>query len=351
MPNQSDSEEDKSFEPTAHRLAQAYEKGEIPFSQDLSQWFGLAAIALLMLYLLPSLSRSLGKSLHSVLQSIELNGWTPIASVARSIVWQMLLVLAIPLSLLLLVPVIIGLLQTSRGISGKNLHLKWDKVSPIAGFKRLFSQQAAVGLLKNILKMLLLGCGAWSVLSKESYHWDAWIFLSPAQLLSLFQSLASKLFVMILAIYGIMTLFDVWYQRFSFMKRMRMSHQELKEEMKELEGHPHIRRRLKQIREQKARQQIQSAVKQASVVIMNPTHFAVALRWDEASMHAPLVIAKGRDHRAFLIRDLAIRFHIPVVTNPFVARSIYDSVSENQEIKPEHYQAVARIIQTIQKLP
>jgi flagellar biosynthetic protein FlhB len=143
---------------------------------------------------------------------------------------------------------------------------------------------------------------------------------------------------------------DYIYQRYEFMKQMRMSVQDIKDEHKQSEGDPHVRAKLRQIRAEKGRQRMMSAVPSADVVVTNPTHFAVAMQYDGDSMAAPVVIAKGGDAVALRIREIANENKIPIVENPPLARALFATVDIDQEVPPEHYKAVAEVISYIMTL-
>tara|TARA_R110002111_G_scaffold23592_1_gene52952 strand:- start:48 stop:596 length:549 start_codon:yes stop_codon:yes gene_type:complete len=161
---------------------------------------------------------------------------------------------------------------------------------------------------------------------------------------NLLHALVSKLLFGVLAVVTIIAAIDFLYQRFEHMKQMRMSRQEIKDEYKQTEGDPVIKQRLRQVRQERARQRTMAAVPDASVIITNPTHFAVALKYELDDMEAPVLIAKGQDFLALKIREVAEEHDIPIVENPPVARALYANVEVDQEIPQEHFKAVAEII-------
>jgi len=161
---------------------------------------------------------------------------------------------------------------------------------------------------------------------------------------------AVKVVIAVLSVMTIVTLIDVLYQRYQHLKEMRMTKQQVKDEHKQSEGDPMIKGRLRQIRAERARKRMMAAVPEADVVITNPTHFAVALKYDQATMAAPKLLAKGVDNLAFKIREVAEENDIPIVENPPVARALHAAVDIDQEIPPEHYKAVAEIIGYVMNL-
>ena len=163
-------------------------------------------------------------------------------------------------------------------------------------------------------------------------------------MLSYLHGLIGRLLIGVLAIITVIAALDFLYQKFEHLKQMRMSRQEIKDELKQTEGDPIIKQRLRQIRHDRARKRMMAAVPEASVVITNPTHFAVALKYEMDEMSAPVLIAKGVDHLAYRIREIAREAGIPIVENPPLAQALHAGVEVDDVIPPEHYKAVAEII-------
>ena len=163
-------------------------------------------------------------------------------------------------------------------------------------------------------------------------------------------TLTVKLLVGVLAIVTVIAVVDFLYQKFEFMKQMRMSRQEIKDEMKQSDGDPMVKQRLRQIRMERARQRMSAAVPGSSVVITNPTHYAVALKYELGEMDAPVLVAKGQDFIAAKIREIAKENDIPIVENPPLARALYAGVEIDEEIPGEHFKAVAEIIGYVMRL-
>jgi flagellar biosynthetic protein FlhB len=174
--------------------------------------------------------------------------------------------------------------------------------------------------------------------------------LPMVQVMAEAQSLTVKMLVRVTAVLTLIAGADFFWQRFSYMKSLRMTKQEVKEEFKQSEGDPAIKGRQRQIRFQRARRRIAAMVPKADVVVTNPTHFAVAMQYDPKTMPAPKVLAKGADVLARRIREIAEEHDIPIVENPPLARALYAAVEEDQEIPPEHYRAVAEVISYVFKL-
>jgi flagellar biosynthetic protein FlhB len=220
----------------------------------------------------------------------------------------------------------------------------------LAGAKRLFSLKSVVELLKGIVKIALVAAIAYMLISPQIEEIEKYVQMDPLESFDELYFLVIKLFVGVVAVLAVLALADFLYQRYEFMKQMRMSIQEIRDEHKQSEGDPMIKSRLRQIRMERARARIMASVPQADVVITNPTHYSVALKYDLDSMGAPVVVAKGVDDVAFRIREVANENDIPIVPNPPLARALFDTVEIDQEIPDDHYKAVAEVISFVFKL-
>jgi flagellar biosynthetic protein FlhB len=174
--------------------------------------------------------------------------------------------------------------------------------------------------------------------------------LPPSGILPLALTLITKAVLAALAVLAVIAALDYVYQRQRFMTRHRMSRQELRDELKQSEGDPHVKARIRQIRLERARKRMIAAVPEATVVIVNPTHYAVALKYESGKMGAPVCVAKGMDHLALTIRKVAEENDVPVVENPPLARALYAAVEIDDEIPAEHYKAVAQVIGYVMRL-
>ncbi len=226
----------------------------------------------------------------------------------------------------------------------KKLEPKLDKLDPIKGAGRLFGPEALQTLGKSILKLIVLGTVAgfaiWGALGQV----EATALLDPTALGGVIASMTFQMMGGLLIAAGAFGVFDFFLQRQNFTKRMRMSREDMKEEYKQTEGDPHVKARIRQIRAQRSRKRMMAQVPKASVVVMNPTHFAVALRYEPGETPAPVCVAKGVDAVALRIRAAAEEHGIPIVEDPPLARALHKASNLDEPIPTEHYQAVAKII-------
>jgi flagellar biosynthetic protein FlhB len=226
---------------------------------------------------------------------------------------------------------------------------KLDRVSPMAGFKRVFGKEAFVQFAKSLVKFAIVGVLIIAVLWPERYRLDEIIRLDPVRMLDVSWALMLKLLGSVLAIFAFVAGLDVVYQRFSWRNRLKMTKEEMKKEFKESEGSPEVKGRLRKMRMEILKRRMMTQVPKSNVIITNPTHYAVALRY-EAGMNAPVLMAKGVDTLAARIREIATEHEIPIVENPPLARALHANVEVDQEIPEEHYKAVAEVIGYVMRL-
>ncbi|OAN66635.1 flagellar biosynthesis protein FlhB [Sphingomonas sp. TDK1] len=243
-----------------------------------------------------------------------------------------------------------GILQGRPMISWSRIKPKWSKLNPFSGAKRMFGKQALMEFFKTFAKLCLVAGIAAAIAWPHAATIDR---LVGADLIDAGTATGDIVLAMlrpIAMLVGALALFDFVWQRLSFMKRMRMSLQEVKDEYKESEGDPKIKGKIRALQMQRSRSRMMANVPKASVVITNPTHYAVALQYDHGSMGAPVVVAKGVDAIALKIREVATEHKIPLVENRPLARALYASAELDQPIPVEHYAAVAEIISYVMRI-
>jgi flagellar biosynthetic protein FlhB len=220
----------------------------------------------------------------------------------------------------------------------------------MAGFKRLFGAEGWMNLLKGLAKMAVVGVAIWTQLWPERHNLEAILNQSTVAVLGDMSRLLFKVMMASLATLGLIAGLDYFWQRMRWLSRNRMSKQEIKEEYRQNEGDPTIKAKIRQLRYERARKRMMAAVPTASVVIMNPTHYAVALKYESGKMAAPVCVAKGIDALALRIRAVAEEHDVPVVENPPLARALHAAVEIDDAIPPEHFKAVAQVIGYVMRL-
>ena len=237
------------------------------------------------------------------------------------------------------------LAQSGLIFTGDKLKPKWSKVNPMEGFKRIFGIDGLVQFLKTFLKLIAVCVVCWLVLKPHARELENLAAMSPLALLPFARDLAIALFVAAIILLGATAGADFLWQKFRFAKRMRMSKEELKEDYKQTEGDPHVKAKLRQIRMQRSRQRMMQNVPTATVIVTNPTHYSVALRYEpDQGDGAPICVAKGVDALALRIREVAREHAVPIVENVPLARALYAQVEVDEVIPKEHFEAAAKII-------
>jgi flagellar biosynthetic protein FlhB len=343
--------DDKTEEPTERRLEEAVKRGDVAKSPEINTLFVLGAFTLALLTTSGHIGPRLILDLRGFLMNAHLVPSDPVAYVAigRHALWAGVAAVAMPIAFIIFGGLAGGAIQHKLLWTFQPLKPQFSRVSPMAGAKRLFGPEAMIQFVKGLLKIVIVGAVASVLLWNERDRLDALARMEPSALLPATSALAIKLLGGILAIYAFLALGDAVYQRISWMRRQRMSKQELKEEFKEQDGSPEIKARLRQIRAARVKKRMMKAVPTATVIITNPTHYAVALKY-EKGMAAPVCVAKGVDSLALRIRAVATEHDVAVVENPPLARALHATVEIDDEIPVEHYKAVAEVIGYVLRL-
>jgi flagellar biosynthetic protein FlhB len=345
-------DEDKTEDPSQRKLSDARKKGQVPLSREANSWLMLFSGSMLVLYLLPSMMEDLTAHLRSYLEFAHVWPAPPggIRTVLGDSFLRILQILAAPLILLIAAALIGPLGQVGFLISYEKIQPDFSKISLIKGWGRLFSMRSFVEFLKGLAKITLIAIVAIALLRPYFDKIDHMVGLEIPDMLHEIYFLNKKLLNGVLAALFFLALADFTYQRIEHTKSLRMSKQEVKDEYKQSEGDPHIKARLRQLRSEKSRQRMMQSVPQADVIITNPTHYAIALKYDPNGMDAPICVAKGLDFVAQKIKEIATEHKIIMVENKPLARSLYDTVEIDKEIPIEHYKAVAEIISYVFKM-
>jgi flagellar biosynthetic protein FlhB len=342
---------EKSEDPTQKRLDDALERGNVAKSQEVSAWFVLAAATLLLMMFAMPMSHGLKTLLGGILANmhrIPVDGHALLGLAGRTGI-EVIAIVSIPFLLLALAAIGGNLIQHRLVWSAESLKPKLSKISPAAGFKRLFSKIALFNFVKGLLKIGLIGTIMSMLLWPERDRLETLVTADPVALLPLVASLALKMMGFVVAIMAIIAAGDFFLQYRQWYEKQKMSLREIKEEFKQSDGDPMVKSRIRRIREQRARKRMMAAVPDASVVITNPTHYAIALKYERGN-NAPVCVAKGVDALALKIREVAAAHGVPVVENPPLARALHATVDVDDEIPPEHYRAVAEVIGYVMNL-
>jgi flagellar biosynthetic protein FlhB len=342
---------ERTEDPTQKRLDEAIERGDVVKSQEVNTWFVIAAAALVLL----AFSGPMGADLATSMRGIIANSYAfrveggDLLRLMEKICMEVVAAVALPILLLAIAALFGNIIQHRLIFSVEAIQPKLSKVSLLAGAKRLFSKQALANFVKGLLKLVLVGTVLIMLLWPERHRLEGLIGSDVSVIIPFTRMMSLKLLGAVTAILAIIAAADYFFQYRQWYERQKMSVRELKEEYKQTEGDPKIKAKIKQIRHNRARKRMMSAVPKATVVVTNPTHFAIALQY-ERGMQAPVCVAKGADLIARKMREVATQHSVPVVENPPLARTLYATVEIDQEIPPEHYKAVAEIITYVMRL-
>ncbi len=351
MSDEAPEQDQKTEDPSERKLRDAQEKGNVAKSQEVNTWFILSGAALVFALMAGPISQSLVASLKGILENADR---FEVGSQALQAFWinlasSILLVGLLPSIVLMVFGVAANLVQHRPLLSLEPLKPKLSKINPIEGAKRLMGVEALVNFGKGLIKLVVVSAVLWFVLSPQIDSLENMVLLEPSMILKDFMDLSLKIFGAVLSVVTIIAIADYLYQRHRWWNRLKMTVQETRDEYKQQEGDPKVKGRIRQLRMERSRKRMMAAVPDATVVITNPTHFAVALKYDK-SMNAPQCVAKGADAIAFRIRELARSNNVPVVENPPLARALYASVDIDEVIPAEHFKAVAEVIGFVMRL-
>jgi flagellar biosynthesis protein FlhB len=343
MADENDSS-DKTQDPTQKRLDDAHDRGDVAKSQEVNTWFMIAGGTLVM----STFSGSIA-GIEFPLRNLIANSWMfhadgpSLLALAKSLEYMLIAALGVPFLMLAIAAFAGNMVQHRLVWSGESLKPSFSKVSPASGAKRIFGKQAAANFAKGIFKVIALGAVMTAILWPERYRLESMVRFDPSAILGMTVNLTLHLMGAVVAMLAVVAIADYFFQYRQWHERQKMSLQEMKQEFKQSEGDPHIKGRLRQLRHARMKKRMMTAVPKASVIITNPTHYAVALSY-ERGMTAPICVAKGVDMIALKIREIAKQHDIPIVENVPLARALHATVEIDAEIPVEHYHAVAEII-------
>lgn len=337
---------EKTEAPTPRRREEARRKGQVARSVDLNSAVVLLAgfIALYMAF--PYIIGEMKAFTQHYLIGLTRQDMT----IALA---QAMFLDAVALGVRVMLPIVgvtavagltVAFIQVGFVFSGEPLAVKLERIDPVEGFKRIFSKRAMVEFLKSILKMIVIGYIVYSVSLKYVLIFPQFIDMEAIQivrtLLYIVFEMAMKVGVALL----VLGLADFLYQRWEYEQSLKMTKQEVKDEYKQLEGDPQIRARQRQKQREISMRRMMAEVPKADVVITNPTHFAIALKYEAEKMSAPVVVAKGQDFMALRIKEIALANKVEVVENPELARTLYYVTDIGDVIPEDLYQAVAEVL-------
>jgi len=347
-----DDKDSKTEQPTDTKKGKARKEGDIPKSQEVNSVGMLLAGLIVIGLIAPGVALDLRQLLSGFLahpHSIDLDPEALRALVADTI-GQVALILAFPMAIFVAAALIFSLGQTGLSFTTGQLQPKLSKLSIMKGIKKIFSTKSLVDAGKAVVKMLVMGALVGLLIVPTMSNPDKLAGQSLEATLIEFHEKTIMLLFLVIIVMTAVAILDFTYQKWSHNEKLKMTKQEVKDEKKNADGDPKIKNKIRSLRLERHRQRMIANVSKASVVITNPTHFAVALKYDLDSMAAPVVVAKGVDYLAKRIRQVAETHDVPIMENPPLARALYATVEVDHEIPQEHYKAVAEVISYVMQL-
>ncbi len=346
---------EKTEQPTSKKLSDARKEGKVAKSKEVVNGFSLLGFFLSLKLFIAFVGDRFSEIftwIYAIIPDIvEMNGSgltiQTISGIFRSIFTKMLFILLPFLAIGFITHFVANLVQVGWKITFKPLQPKLSKFNPISGFKRIFSKQSLVNLILALAKITLVFYIAYICIRDQADNLFLLYDVSLINALNLIFNLIIEAGIKISVIYIILGFADYAYQKYKFTNDMKMTKQEVKDEYKNAEGDPKIKGKQRQRMMESSRRRMMNNVPQADVVITNPTHIAVAIKYDNTKDEAPRVVAKGEDYLAFKIKNLAKDTGVPVVENKPLARALYATVEIDEVIPPELYQAVAEILAVV----
>lgn len=344
-------QESKTEDPSGKRLGDAAKQGNVARSQEIGYWFTFLAATIILWMMGETLPHRIVEATRVFFEQphlIPVDG-PHLINLAFDLMMDIGLAMSPVLGLFLIASLAGNILQNPPHFNAQKLQPDLNKINPMAGLKRMFSVNSLVEFVKNTFKIVIIGVILFAILLPELDELEVLIDLDVAVLLELCAKIVLKLLGALVGIMLVVAIADYLYQRYSYLKQLRMTKQEVKDEYKEQEGDPLIKAKLRQMRMQRVRGRMMAAVPNASVVVTNPTHYAVALQYDPEKSDAPVVVAKGSDLIAKRIREIATENNVPIVQNPPLARALFKTELDNP-IPFEHFRAVAEVISYVMRL-
>lgn len=343
---------ERTEDPTGRRLSQARSKGQIAKSQDLGSTISLLGGLILLMVFGSSLVRVFALTMRRSFEAGPQEALDP-TTLWPALRWALgqSAIAAVPiLALVVLIAALSQYIQVGWLFTLHPVTPKFTALNPMAGLKKIMGKRGLVKSATGLVKLAIVGLVAWMVISRQVARLVVLPAMEAQAALMTILLLVAELAAWLLAVLLIIALADWVYQKWQHKRDLRMTKQEVKDERRMMDGSPEVKKRRMKMAMDIAMHRIQHAVPKADVVVTNPTHFSVALKYDPKSMRAPRVLAKGADLMAFRIRHVAMATGVPIVERAPLARAIYWGVDVGREVSPEHYEAVAEVLAFVYRL-
>ncbi len=353
--DQERSTEDLGDEISQHRLEEYRNKGMVSQSREITGLLALLATGVTAYTLSPRMGVQLSEFMREIF-SLDLSSRKDLGSAGIAHIYlikalMLSAVVGLPICLAGLVMGVVGsFVQIGTIWSTDPLTPDFNKVNPISGFQRLVSMKTVYEGLRILLKLIVLGVAAYALVKSEILHSSQYVADDPSAIMTAYGQVAKGIFFTLMAIMALFAGIDFAMQKFDYNKQLRLTKQEAKQEHKEREGDPQIKARIRAAQREVSRRRMMQAVKKATVIVTNPTHFAIAIYYEPGTTAAPKVVAKGADFMAQKIKSIAAEAGVPIVENVPLARTLYKTVKVNHPVPRALYQAVAEVLAYVYRL-
>jgi flagellar biosynthetic protein FlhB len=345
-------DDDKTEEPTPRKIEQAREKGDIIYTPEVGAALSLLVLTAFAAFMAGPILQEMARGFIAFIAMPDQFSAEPgaLRAIAAAVSIKTMTIFALVMLAFAAAGIAARYVQDQPTFTSERLAPKLDKLNPVEGFKRVFGKQAFATFLKSLAKLAIVGAAMVWALWPHDAALENISLLDPAALLPFVQDRVVSMLIALVSAAAVLAVLDYVFTRQSYMKRMRMSRREIKEEHRQSEGDPMVKAKLRQIRIERSRVRMMQNMPNASVVITNPTHYAVALKYEQGETAAPICLAKGVDALAQRIREAAQEHDIPIVEDPPLARALYAGAEIDQPIPREHYEAVAKVIGFVLRL-
>lgn len=345
-------DDDKTEDPSPYRLEKSREKGEVASSKELNTTIVLAACFVAFLLSSVYMFEVLGKYIDDLYllapeKALSREGVIQLIEVTMQVIFKCIF----PVTLVSMIfSLFIPIMQVGFIFAPEVLEAKLERIDPMKGFGRIFSKKSVFQLLKGLLKFAVIFVIVYWMLDEVTNSLVGFFYADIPTILNYVTNATTKIIFSILVGLFVLAVADFAFEKYEFLQKMRMTKKEVKDELKEKEGNPEVRSKIKSIQREMARKRMMKDVPKADVIITNPTHISIAIRYDRSTMVAPIVVAKGSDNVALRIREIAQSHQVPIVENITIARALYKEVKLGESIPRNLYLAVAEILGFVYRL-
>ncbi|MGO4526281.1 flagellar biosynthesis protein FlhB [Microvirga sp. 2MCAF35] len=340
-------QDSKTEAPSDKKVRDAIEKGNIPFSREAPLFASILGILIVLAFAVRGTTKTLTEKLSLFVnrpQDFRLDSGTDAIALIHAVALETGQFLIPTIIILAACSLAASILQNVPSLVTERIRPQWNRISPVSGWKRIFGRQGLVEFAKSLFKFATMTLISMLLLKSEQYKVLNAMFTDPSLLPELMLTMAMRLVSAIAIATIVLVAADLLWARFKWRSDLKMTKQEVKEEYKQMEGDPMVKARMRSLAQDRSRKRMLAAVPKATFVIANPTHFAIAMRYERSEANAPIVVAKGKDLIALKIREIAEKNGVPVIEDKPLARSMYDHVEVDRMIPPDFYKAVAQIL-------